>query len=223
MDLSFSKKNSIYLLSFLLMVAASCSSYNEKSEEKVESEVLTVAEKELELVKTGLQQIPSWVSYWKGIEPEFNPDDFSFARGFTYEKLEWPEENHIVPGSDFYPYLVYHPEKEGVVDLYSYKVAYNENGKPYFNPDSEVIYFKNDGMRERLMFIGPSGAFEEAVWVSSEHLLVAGNFEEEGGVRPMLWLIFPKENRYLNFESSILSKHYTTEEYLKKKLNKIDF
>ncbi len=223
MDLPFFSKYRILLLLFLCGLAVSCTSENEKSEEIEEPKALAAEEKDMELIRNGIQQLPEWVNFWKRNEPSFNPDNFTFIRGFSYEKLEWPEENYIVPENRFYPYLIYHPEEEGVVDLYSYKVAFSEEGKPYFNPDSEVIFFKKDGMRERLMFIGPSGAFEEAVWVSPDHLLVAGNFEEEGGVRPMLWLIFPEENRYLNFESPVLSNTYKTEDYLKKKLDKINF
>ncbi len=223
MNSLFTKKRQFGLLLVLLGLAFSCSSEKEKSEDLAESEIMTVEEKELELVHQGLQQLPQWVLFWKNLEPQFDPNDFTFTRGFSYELLEWPEENFIVPDNAFFPYLIYHPEQKGVIDLYSYKVAFDEKGNPYFNPDSEVIYFKSDGMRERLMFIGPSGAFEEAIWVSPEHLLVAGNFEEEDGVRPMLWLIFPEENRYLNFESPLLSKKYTVEAYLKKKLNRINF
>lgn len=219
----FFKLISNFLWFLLLILAYSCSSDKEKKEETNQVEILTVEEKEMALVFEGLRQFPQWTDHWKSIEAGFEASDFDFAKGYTYEVLEWPEENHILPGTVFYPYLAPQPDGNGVVDIYSYKVAFNEEGNPYLNPDSEVIYFKSNGMRERLLFIGPSGAFEEAVWVSPEHLLVLGVFEEEAGMRPIAWLIIPGESRYLYFESPIVSTRYPREGYLRKKLDRINF
>ncbi|ERM82070.1 hypothetical protein P872_08350 [Rhodonellum psychrophilum GCM71 = DSM 17998] len=223
MEVVFFNRTSNPIWFFLLILAFSCSSDKETKEETSEALILTVEEKEMTMVLEGLGQFPEWTANWKSIEPGFDATAFDFARGYTYEVLEWPEENFIMPNTAFYPYLVPQPDGNGVVDIYSYKVSFNEEGKPYFNPDSEVIYFKSNGMRERLLFIGPSGAFEEAIWVSPDHLLVAGIFEEETGVRPIVWLIIPGENRYLYFESPVVSSQYPREGYLKKKLNKINF
>jgi hypothetical protein len=204
-------------------IVFACSSENEKSEQGMESAELSVEERDLELAQEGLKKIPEWTAFWKSVEPSFDVGDFSFKRGFSYEILEWPEENIIIPGNVFYPHLLHQPEQKGVVDLYSYKVAFDEKGVPLFNPDSEVIYFKSDGMRERLLFMGPSGAFEEAVWVSPDHLLVAGNFEEEEGIRPILWLIYPEEHRYMYFENTLVSTKYPILGYIKRKLKQLDF
>lgn len=223
MDVAFFKRPSNPLWFFLLVLVFSCSSDKETKEDASDAVIMSVEEKEMTLVLEGLRQFPDWTANWKSIEPGFNADNFNFVRGYTYDVLEWPEENFINPTNVFYPYLIPQPDGNGVVDIYSYKVAFNVEGKPYFNPDSEVIYFKSNGMRERLLFIGPSGAFEEAAWVSPDHLLIAGIFEEETGVRPIVWLIIPEENRYLYFESPVVSSQYPREGYLKKKLNRINF
>jgi hypothetical protein len=210
------------LLSALLVAAISCGSEKEKEEVVLESD-LRLEDEELQLAEMGLQQIQSWVTFWKNSEGKFNLGDFEVDKKMAFEQLEWPEENPIDDDSPFYPYLIPNPEGKGVVDIYSYKIVFPENGGPFLNPDSEVIYFKDNGMRERLLFIGPSGGFEDAVWVTPSHLLVAGFFEEEEGVTPKLWLIDVENSSFVMFKHPLVTTNYSKDGYLKRKLNRISF
>ncbi|MFD2200803.1 bifunctional isocitrate dehydrogenase kinase/phosphatase [Shivajiella indica] len=206
----------------MLLLFFTCTSKEESSEEVSDSES-EVAVQERMMVETGVQKLGSWVQFWKSIEPGFNPAAFNFERNEIFEELEWPEENYIVSESPFFPYLLANPEGGGFVDIYSYKVFVPTEGKPGFQPDSEVIYFKSNGMRERLLFIGPSGGFEDAVWVSPTHLLVAGFFEEEDGITPKLWLIDTVNKKYSIFKNPLHSTIYQKEGYLKQKLRNLEF
>lgn len=205
----------------LLAVFASCSNDSNKSEEEVVKAV-NIDEESQQLFDSGMQLLGSWERFWKNQFTEFKPEQFKLERVETFEELEWPEENFIVPGNPFHPYLIPHPEGEGIVDIYSYKVTVPTDGKPGFNPDSEVIFFKSNGMRKRLLFMGPSGGFEEAAWVSPEVLMVAGWFEDESGVSPVIWMIEPKTNSFKVFSHPFHTHMYPKNAYLKRKLTTID-
>lgn len=220
LDRSLLFRNSF--LALFVCLIASCSSDSEKKEGLDENES-NLVEEEIQLLEIGIQQLQSWIAHWKSEESRFNPSDFTLDKKITFDQLEWPEENYINEDSPFYPYLIPNPEGHGVVDIYSYKVVYPEQGGPFLNPDSEVIYFKNDGMRERLLFIGPSGGFEDAVWVTPDHLLVSGFFEEEEGITPKLWLIDVENSRHLIFKHPLTTTKYSKDGFLKEKLKKIDF
>ena len=176
-----------------------------------------------EMVKKAVEALSSWTGFWRQLDSSFSPEDFFFDRTEVFEELEWPEENPFGEESPFYPYLLAHPEGEGVVDIYSYKVFVPAEGKPGFQPDSEVIYFKNNGLRERLLFIGPSGGFDEALWLSPEHLLVAGYFEEERGFSPKIWLINTEEKQYAIFSHPFSTTNFQRNGYLIQKLQNIVF
>lgn len=178
---------SLFFLPFFVLLLG-CSS--EKTKEESIAEGAKDQDEEVKVwLESSLQQMSSWTGYWKDLDPAFRPQDFSFERSEPFDELEWPEENYIVEDSPFYPYLITHPEGEGYVDIYSYKVFVPAQGSPGFQPDSEVIYFKENGLRERLLFIGPSGGFDEALWINSDLLIVAGYFEEEAGFTPKIWII----------------------------------
>jgi hypothetical protein len=211
-----------FLIGYLILLG-SCTSQNEKKEETAENNTISKEEEYGQLLASGLQQLGGWTQHWKAEEPAFDLAAFEMSREIPYEVLEWPEENFIQQDHPLYKYLVPNPEGLGVVDIYSYKVVRPEEAEVSFNPDSEVIYFKSNGMRERLMFMGPSGGFEEAVWVSPEHLLVAGFFEEEGGITPKIWLIIPEESKYLTFKNPLHTTDYSKTGYLTKKLQNIEF
>ncbi|WP_228779996.1 bifunctional isocitrate dehydrogenase kinase/phosphatase [Aquiflexum lacus] len=211
------------LMIFSLALLGSCTFEKEKKEEIVLETEVSLEEEHRQLLAIGLQQIPRWGSFWKKIDAGFDPTAFRMSREISYESLEWPEENYIQPGSPFYQYLIPHPEGDGVVDIYSYKVVIPEEDKVSFNPDSEVIYFKSNGMRERLLFMGPSGGFEEAVWISPELLMVSGFFEDEVGTTPKIWLINPEEQVYFEYIHPFHTTQYQKTKYLEEKLDNIDF
>ena len=86
------------------------------------------------------------------------------------------------------------------MDIYSYKIeAQDELDSPFLNPDSEVVWYKADGMKERLLFMGPSEGF-----------------------RPLVWLIRPYENLVYQFRMKKVTSDYKIESYLNKKIKKVE-
>ncbi len=208
---------------FILGMAFSCGFEKEEKTTAQGSTAPTEAEEALQLINSGLQQLPNWISYWKRADSGFDPTAFTLGKEEIYEQLEWPEENFINEQHHFFPYLLPQPEGEGVVDIYSYKIVYPEEKKPFLNPDSEVIFFKSNGMRERLLFMGPSGTFDEAKWVSPDHLMVTGRFETVEGVTPKIWLIIPSKSKYYVFDHPLISQTIPKDGYLKEKFSQIDW
>lgn len=173
-----------------------------------------------ELLEIGIQKLGEWSGYWKKKGADIQ--GFKLEQEYVYEPLEWPGENVYTEESPLKSYQIPHPAGEGVVDIYSYKLVINEDQGLSFNPDSEVVYYRSDGMRERLLFIGPSGVFEDAVWVTEDHLLVGGHIQKENAFVPVVWLINPEAHKYALYESSFTTQDHASESYLKEKLEDLD-
>lgn len=211
----------VFAYCFLVCVFAglSCASENKTAETVSPTSVATGPSDE-QIMEIGIQKLEGWVSYWEAKGADIQ--GFKLEKEHVYEPLEWPGENVSVGDSPLKNYQIPHPIAEGVVDIYSYKLVFDkENQELSINPDSEVVYYRKDGMRERLLFIGPSGIFEDAVWVTEEHLLVSGHIQKERGFVPVVWLINPKQHKYTVFENQFSTQDYTPESYLKVKLEEL--
>ena len=210
----------IFLI-FPFFAVLSCSP-DKKAEEKEVAVAPAEASAE-ELVKEGLQKLSKWVNHWQAKGADLSFVNFTPNREINYEVIEWPGENPLDKDHPLKKYQIPHPKTGEVVDIYNYKVVIGDSGEIDFNPDAEVVYFKASGMRERLLFMGPSGLFEDAVWVDEKHLLVTGYFQKEDGYAPMVWLISPETQTHLIYESKFSTMDYSTESYLREKLSDLNF
>lgn len=219
--------SSIYIcLIFALALAfISCES-SDTSSEKQEG-TLNASEEEARRIKSflemGLGQKPDWKSHWAGELGGFEGVDFTLIQTDSIDPMEMPETNPILPDDPLFPYQIKHPEGNGTMDIYSYKIeAQDAVASPFFNPDSEVIWYREDGMRERLLFMGPSGMFEEGLWLNNETFVVFGYFQEEAGYRPMAWIIDLGNHLVHKFQHSSTSSTYQPESYINEKIKKVD-
>jgi hypothetical protein len=78
-------------------------------------------------------------------------------------------------------------------------------------------------MKERLLFMGPSGMFEEGKWINENEFVVLGYFQEESGFRPMAWFIDVSQHRIWQFNLSTTAKTYEQDSYLDQKIKQIAF
>jgi len=177
----------------------------------------------MQIMQMGVQKMPQWIDHWEMQGRDFSKTEFSMEQEFQYEVMELPEENSMETGYPLKKFQIVHPEEKGVVDIYDYKIEIDPQGKVGLNPDGEVSYYRSNGMKERLLFMGPAGVFEDAVWITGEHLLVAGHFQEDETYTPKLWLIIPEKNKYIQYENPFTTTEYKTESYLRKKLTTISF
>lgn len=216
-----SNKITVISLVFLSIMAFSCTSENKTTEVATLPDPTTPSDEQL--AQIGLQKMDEWTGYWKSKGANFNFDNFEPTQEHTYEVIEWPGENILAVESPLKDYQIPNPALEGVVDIYGYKLVINEDQEVNFNTDAEVVYYKPNGMRERLLFIGPSGVFEDAVWVSEDHLLVSGHMQKEDGFVPVVWLINPKEHKFTVYENRFSTQDYASDSFLKVKLKNLNF
>lgn len=218
------KRKSTSCRDFICLLVCLWTGFSCTSEIKTGETITTtpspVAPTDQQLLEIGIQKLDEWGEYWR--EKGADIHTFKLEQEHVYEPLEWPGENVFLGDSLLRNYQIPHPTSEGVVDIYSYKLVVNEDQDLNFNPDSEVAYYRSDGMRERLLFIGPSGVFEDAVWVTEDHLLVSGHIQKEDGYVPVVWLINPEEHKYAVYESNFSTQDYAPESYLKVKLKDLD-
>jgi hypothetical protein len=213
-----------YLYLAFSLILAACGGKETTNEAQVDS---PVSEESMEAVfqkiELGLGQKPAWKSHWTAAAGEINSADFEWVFTDSIDPMEMPEKNPILENDPLFPYQFPHPEGNGAIDLYSYKVEIPADAQyVYLNPDAEVIWYRSDGMKERLLFMGPSGLFEEGLWLSPSEFLVMGYFQEDEGFRPMLWLIKTDTHQVSQFRLKKVIEDYMPDSYLKRRLQSID-
>lgn len=173
-----------------------------------------------QMLADGLLLLPDWLGYWREQGFSGYATDFDLAQSSPIENLERPEINPLKESESMLAkHQIRHPKGLGVIDVFDYKVRIDEQGGILYEPDSEVIFYRENGMRERLLFIGPSGLFEDAAWIDDQHLIVAGFFEGESGFSPVLWIVSLDNGFYHMFESSYTNPEYLRHGYLEEKLS----
>ncbi|WP_157373455.1 bifunctional isocitrate dehydrogenase kinase/phosphatase [Algoriphagus terrigena] len=174
-------------------------------------------------INIGLAQKSAWQKHWESQIGRFDAENFEFVTTDSIDAMEMPERNPILESDPLFPYQFPHPEGNGTMDIFSYKVEAQEGlDQPFLNPDSEVIWYRADGMKERLLFMGPSGMFEEGLWLNASEFLVLGYFQEDAGFRPMAWIIDLTSHRFSQFKMNQVVKDYAQESYLDQKLKSVD-
>jgi hypothetical protein len=215
------KVNCFAFFLFILTSLFSCSS--DKQEEKEVQNKVSIEPSEEELLQIGIQKLEKWVGFWKSKGTDFSLENFEPRQEHQYEVVEVPGKNILSEDNPLRKSHIPNPVTNGVVDIYDYKMVVDQNLRVDINPDAEVVYYKENGMRERLLFIGPSGLFEDAVWISESHLLVSGHIQKEDGFVPVIWMIIPEENKYIVYENKHSSPNYISDSYLKEKLVELEF
>lgn len=214
----------IYLFAALTITVLSCGGKESVEEEKVD---IKPSDESMEAIfqkmDLGLNQKSAWKSHWSSQGAQMAIDEFEWVFTDSIDPMEMPEKNPILENDPLFPYQFAHPEGNGTIDIYSYKIEAQDGvGKPYLNPDSEVVWYRADGMKERLLFMGPSGMFEEGHWLSPSEFLVMGYFQEDEGYRPMLWLIRTDTHLVSQFKLKKVVGEYSPESYLSRRLKGLD-
>lgn len=211
---------------FLFLVFFSCGNSDSKENEREESseideDKLKAFNSELNEALSGEMQ--KWKNHWVEDLGDFSAKDFRLVMTDSVDPMEMPERNPILKGDPLYPYQLPQPNGNGTMDIFSYKIeAQNGLDQPYLNPDSEVVWYREDGMKERLLFMGPSGMFEEGKWLNGNEFLVLGYFEEEKGYRPMAWLIDVESHQLWQFQLDRISDSYIPNSYLDTKIKQVE-
>lgn len=190
-----------------------------ETEKQLQPDAIDEISERQQLLEIGVGKLSDWMTHWRSRGFEGDAASFTKTQSSPIEILERPEVNPLADSeSPLEAFQLVNPDDLGIVDIYDYKIRIDDQGAMLYEPDAEVIFYKTNGMRERLLFIGPSGLFEEAVWVTGQVLLVGGYFEGEGGFSPMLWLVSLDKGTYEVYESSFVDPSYPRHGYLEEKL-----
>lgn len=207
----------------LIFGVLACQSSSEKNEEEIPPKEAEKPDEFVTRLDLAFAQQKDWYNHWAETLGRFSASDFEFSVSDSLDGYEMPEKNPIVPSDPLFPYQLKHPGGNGTIDMYSYKVEeQDENGNPYLNPDSEIAWYKSDGMKERLLFMGPSGMFEEGMWLNESEFLVLGYFMEEEGYRPIIWLINVELGQWSQYRMKKTAASYEKGSYLNQKIKKLD-
>lgn len=216
------KLSRLFLMVVALQIGCTGTSSDEEADtNKTELEVDKISKMKDQLDKT-LAQKESWYIHWENILGPFDSSDFELVMTDSIDPMEMPERNPILSEDPLFPYQYPHPAGNGTMDIYSYKIEAQESVEtPFLNPDSEVIWYRADGMKERLLFMGPSGMFEEGEWLNENEFIVLGYFQEESGFRPMAWIINIATHRIAHFNLGKLSMIYEADSYIDQKIKQV--
>ncbi|PZX50910.1 hypothetical protein [Algoriphagus chordae] len=201
----------------------------ENKEKQVNERIENVSVDEEEINRNRAQidlafaQNKKWHSHWSTELGRFDASQFDFMMTDTIDPMEMPEKNPILKGDPLYPYQFPHPTGNGTMDIYSYKVeAQDAIDRPFLNPDAEVVWYRQDGMKERLLMMGPSGLFEDGLWLNENEFMVFGFFQDLTGYRPMVWLINVDTHILKQFQMDKASESYEPQSYINTKIKQID-
>ncbi len=209
-------------LLFLSVLGALFSCGEPDTEEGEEIVITSEKEESLEgLVQNAILSQRDWVQSWA--QGQLDPARFEFTRVDSIPTFGMPERNPILKGDPLFPYQFVHPTGQGVMDIYSSTVEARRGSKEAFmNPDSKVIWYGEDGMKETLLLIGPSGSFLDGDWISETEFLVVGTLLEEEGHRPVSWLLDMGERLVYQYQWNELVKGYSTKEYLDSRIKEVN-
>ena len=117
--------------------------------------------------------------------------------GFDWNKFRmtssWQEDSLLVspfkPDKEFYasygPFLKYSPDSSMFIDLDSYNIDIKKDSKGRYTghelgPDCEVsLVDVADSTRTRLVYMGPGGSVEDALWLDNNTLVLMGVQENQ--------------------------------------------
>lgn len=208
-----------------LLSLSACDNKEKQANERIEN--TSIDEEELNRnraqIDVALAQNKNWHTHWSNDIGMFDASQFDLMMTDSIDPMEMPEKNPILKGDPLYPYQFPHPAGNGTMDIYSYKIEAQENvDTPFLNPDSEVVWYKQDGMKERLLFMGPSGMFEDGMWLNKSEFLVVGFFQGMNGYRPMAWLINVDTHILKQFQLDKVSESYVPQSYINTKIKQVD-
>jgi hypothetical protein len=217
---------SLFGFCFLTLMLFGCEKSDSKEDERDE-----LSEIDKDKMKTFNSQLngalvgemKNWEEHWAVDLGDFGADDFKLVMTDTIDPMEMPERNPILKSDPLYPYQLPQPNGNGTMDIFSYKIEAQDGlDQPYLNPDSEVVWYRKDGMKERLLFMGPSGMFEEGKWLNGNEFLVLGYFQEEVGYRPMAWIVDVESHQLWQFQLNKVSDSYLPNSYLDAKIKQVE-
>ncbi len=204
--------NKNILILFTLVICISCQKSKEERLE-LESDGLEITEKKIvEKDETRVvdftdapQRLAKWFRYQQKNNPDFSVSNFHPID--TIEQGEFMIIEFKKPAS-FSKFMVYSPNKEKALDLYSYGnvLKTKSDGKVEVvagSPDSQILLFDEEtGIAKRLIFCGTTCNFDDGYWINNNEVVVSGAMEGKNMEKRLsLWHINLEQGRIVVFQN----------------------
>ncbi len=142
------------------------------------------------------ERLQNWMDYYELSAGDFNAKD-TFDRAYRVS-----HEFSLNDGDLYAPLYIYSEDSTRAIDIDSYHLVLEkrDNGE-LFSPGREAdmeaaLIDLERGVRERLLFCGPSCIFEEAGFQADGQIFIAGFAESDNDYFPVIWHIH-KENGFI--------------------------
>ena len=201
------------------LVFFSCN--NKSKETVVEEPVETVEEEDIEPsldLSNNFQELNAFLMEW---DSSFSPGKFSQEEEILLDSISWHAMDQETM-EEFSPYFVMNADSSLALDLVSYNfIITNKNGVQrveFAGPDTEIglIDLKRN-KRKRILFLGSSGLVLDGKWDEKGNIILAGAQEAgQGNLQPLIWRIFPAENKIETYSYPGTIKANVSEYYKQK-------
>ena len=190
-------------LLFFFVVFFSC---NNKSEEPAlkEEPTETVEEEEVEPSLDLSKNFKELNTFLRESDSSFSPGKFSQEEEIQLDSISWNALDQETM-EEFSPYFVMNADNSLALDLVSYNfIITNKNGVQrveFAGPDTEIglIDLKRN-KRKRILFLGSSGLVLDGKWDEKGNIILAGAQDAgQGNLQPIIWRIYPAENKIETF------------------------
>jgi hypothetical protein len=162
----------------------------------------------------------AWKMHWSGYIDDFSINKFIKGEEAELQDLSSDLIPELTPGQFFQENIIISPDGSRYLELYSYKIIISQkegNLIGAINPDTEaVVIDPGKETRNRVLFMGPAGGIEDAVWLSNNEIIISGFGEIESGyISPMFWHIDLNNRTIISYEYPAAIR-YEQKAYLQK-------
>jgi hypothetical protein len=204
---------------FLFLVFFSC---NNQSREPVRIEPIeTVEEEDVEPSLDLSKKFPELNAFIREWDSSFSPGKFSQEEEIQLDSISWNTLDQETM-EEFSPYFVMNADSTMALDLVSYNfIITNKNGAQrveFAGPDTEIgLIDLKKNKRKRILFLGSSGFVLDGKWDEKGNIILAGAQDAgQGNLQPLIWRIYPAENKMETFSYPGTIKANISEYYKQK-------
>lgn len=148
------------------------------------------------------QRLPQWLAYKKQQNDSFSVSNFEFVAEDTLSLMPGEKVDSTAKGKNwqqylqkYSPYLSFSPDSSYAIDLFSYNILLEKDSHGDLkaltgDPDMQASLVNlKDKTRQRLLFVGPSSGFDDAVWTSPKTLYIVGKTKQDNDSTqiPVIW------------------------------------
>jgi hypothetical protein len=181
----FFRLSNIWVLPFIILVAAVSDSCNRKDSISEDEEMISAGKPEnyQENDTLSLKPLPEnmllWINYYQQFDTAFNLQNFK-ASGVTVhlDSMEDATTGDLSLMENFFPIFSFSTDSSQIIDFWSYNqlIEINKSGERMViggDPDQEVVWInQKTGKKKQIMYNGPLQIVETADWINDQSFIL---------------------------------------------------